>query len=174
VTGEVDRYRAARVGRAAEGERLAASSMARSSPSRSSWPVLGPTPTRPGKSRSSWQPQALPSGSHTSTRRRSHTGVASDQHFSFGELRRIARRKARSSKPRSHHWPRSCWAPLGVISTQVAVWAAFSLGLVVLAPQGVTVARVRASRGRSRRSPVVAGNVSLGVLPGRLKLVVTH
>jgi hypothetical protein len=53
------------------------------------------------------------------------------------------------------------------------VWAAFVLGLVVLAAQGITVARVE-RLGLLGTIAVVAGNVSLGVLLVGLKLVVSH
>jgi hypothetical protein len=99
--------------------------------------------------------------------------VASDQHLSFGELRRIARREASIIEAALPPLAALLLGALGVISTQAAVWAALALGLVVLAAQGVTVARIERF-GPLATLAVVAGNVSLGVLLVGLKLVVSH
>src|SRR6266576_3570628 len=167
MNGEVDRYRAARLARAAEGERLGGFiygtvvalavvvAGARAYPHAAGKIAVLVAAT----SVAFWL-------SHVYAHALAHS-VASDQHFSFGELRRIARREGsiiEAALP---------LGALGVISTQVAVWAAFSLGLVVLAAEGVTVARVE-RLGPLATLAVVAGNVSLGVLLVGLKLVVTH
>jgi hypothetical protein len=99
--------------------------------------------------------------------------VASDQHLSFGELRRIARREGSIIEAALPPLAALLLGALGVLSTQVAVWAAFGLGLAVLAAEGVTVARVE-RLGPLATLAVVAGNVSLGVLLVGLKLVVSH
>ena len=173
MTGEVDRYRAARVGRAAEGERLGGFiygtvvalavvvAGARAYPHAAGKIALLVAAT----SVAFWL-------SHVYAHALAHS-VASDQHFSFGELRRIARREGSIIEAALPPLAALLLGALGVISTQVAVWAAFSLGLVVLAAEGVTVARVERF-GPLATLAVVAGNVSLGVLLVGLKLVVTH
>ena len=99
--------------------------------------------------------------------------VARDQHLSAAELLYIARREASIMEAALPPVVALLLGAFGVISTQVAVWAAFVLGLLVLAAQGVTVARVE-RLGRLGTLAVVAGNVSLGVLLVGLKLVVSH
>jgi hypothetical protein len=99
--------------------------------------------------------------------------VARDEHLSFAELRYIARREGSIVEAALPPLAALVLGALGVISTQVAVWAAFGLGLAVLAAEGVTVARVE-RLGRLGTLAVVAGNVSLGVLLVGLKLIVTH
>ena len=61
----------------------------------------------------------------------------------------------------------------GIISTELAVWAAVVLGLVVLFAQGITFARVE-RLGPLGTLAVVAANLGLGVLLVGLKLLVTH
>ena len=99
--------------------------------------------------------------------------VARDQHLSFAELRYIARREGSIVEAALPPLAALVLGSLGVISAQAAVWAAFGLGLGVLAAQGVTVARVE-GLGRLGTLGVVAANVSFGVLLVGLKLVVTH
>jgi hypothetical protein len=99
--------------------------------------------------------------------------VARDQHLSFAELRHIARREGSIVEAALPPLAALVLGSLGVISAQAAVWAAFGLGLSVLAAQGVTVARVE-GLGRLGTLGVVAANVSFGVLLVGLKLVVTH
>jgi hypothetical protein len=99
--------------------------------------------------------------------------VARDQHLSFDELRRIARREGSIIEAALPPLAALLLGAVGVLSTQVAVWAAFGLGLAVLAAEGVTVARVE-RLGLLGTLAVVAGNVSLGVLLVGLKLVVSH
>jgi hypothetical protein len=99
--------------------------------------------------------------------------VASGQHLAFGELRRIARREGSIIEAAVPPLAALVLGALGVISTRGAVWAAFALGLVVLAAEGVTVARVERF-GPLGTLAVVAGNVSLGLLLVGLKLVVGH
>jgi hypothetical protein len=100
-------------------------------------------------------------------------GVASDQHLSFGELRRIARQEGSIIEAAVPPLVALLLGSLGLISTQVAVWAAFALGLGILAVEGVAVARIE-RLGLLGTLAVVAGNLSLGVLLVGLKLVVSH
>ena len=60
-----------------------------------------------------------------------------------------------------------------MVSTQVAVWVAIGLGLLVLAVQGVTFARVERLGGLGTVL-VVATNVGLGVVLVGIKLLLTH
>jgi hypothetical protein len=62
---------------------------------------------------------------------------------------------------------------LGVLSTTSAVWLAFGLGLLVLAIEGIVVARVE-RLGPVATAGIVAANVALGLALVLLKLVVTH
>lgn len=99
--------------------------------------------------------------------------VASDEHLSFGELRHIARREGSIIEAALPPLGALLLGALGLISTQAAVWAAFALGLAILAAEGVTVARIE-RLGLLGTLAVVAGNLSLGVLLVGLKLVVSH
>jgi hypothetical protein len=99
--------------------------------------------------------------------------VARDEHLSLADLRHIARREGSIVEAALPPLGALLLGALGLISTQLAVWAAFGLGLVVLAAQGITVARVE-GLGRLGTVAVVAGNLSLGILLVGLKLVVTH
>ena len=99
--------------------------------------------------------------------------VANDQHLSFGEVQRIARREGSIIEAALPPFAALLLGAFGVISTQAAVWVAFALGLAVLAAQGLTLARVD-RLGPLGTLAVVAGNVSLGVLLVGLKLIVSH
>ena len=99
--------------------------------------------------------------------------VARDEHLSLAELRHIGRREGSIVEAALLPLGALLLGALGLISTQLAVWAAFGFGLIVLAAQGITVSRVE-GLGRLGTVAVVAGNVSLGVLLVGLKLVVTH
>jgi len=99
--------------------------------------------------------------------------VASDERISVAELRHIARREGSIIEAALPPVAALVVGALGVISTRASVWVAFGLGLGVLAAQGIVVARIE-RLGRLGTLGVVAGNVSLGVLLVGLKLVVTH
>jgi hypothetical protein len=173
MTGEVHRHRAARVGRVAMGERLGGFiygtivalavvvAGARAYPHGAGHIAVLVAAT----SVAFWL-------AHVYSNAVAHS-VASDQHLSFGELRRIARREGSIIEAAVPPFAALLLGALGMISTQVAVWAAFALGLVVLAAQGITVARIE-RLGPLATLAVVAGNVSLGVLLVGLKLVVSH
>lgn len=173
MTGEVHRHPAARVGRAATGERLGGYiygtivalavvvAGARAYPHGAGHIAVLVAAT----SVAFWL-------AHVYSQALAHS-VASDQHLSLGELRSIARREGSIIEATLPPLAALLLGALGVISTQAAVWAAFTLGLVVLAAQGVTVARVE-RLGPLATLAVVAGNVSLGVLLVGLKLVVSH
>ena len=99
--------------------------------------------------------------------------VARNEHLTFAELRRIARREAAIIEAAVPPLVPLVLGAIGVLSTKTAVWIAFVLGLIVLATQGVVVARVE-RLGLLGTLAVVAGNVSLGVLLVGLKLAVSH
>ena len=99
--------------------------------------------------------------------------VAHDKHVSAAELRYIARREGSIVEAALPPVTALVLGAIGVISTPAAVWAAFGLGLGVLAAQGITVARIE-GLGRLGAVTVVAANVSLGVFLVGLKLVVSH
>jgi hypothetical protein len=99
--------------------------------------------------------------------------VAHDQHLSLAELRYIARREGSIVEAALPPVVALLLGAFGVVSTQVAVWAAIGLGLLVLAVQGITFARVE-RLGRLGTLLVVATNVGLGVVFVGLKLLLTH
>ena len=61
----------------------------------------------------------------------------------------------------------------GAVSTNIAVWAAFGLGLVVIAAQGIVFARVERLRWPATLL-IVAANVGLGLALVGLKVFLTH
>jgi hypothetical protein len=99
--------------------------------------------------------------------------VAHDEHLSFAELRHIARREGSIVEAAVPPVAALVLGAFGVVSTQVAVWAAVGLGLVVLAVEGIAFARVE-RLGWAGTIGAVAGNLGLGVLLIGLKLLVTH
>jgi hypothetical protein len=99
--------------------------------------------------------------------------VAHDEHLSVAELRRIARREGSIVEAALPPIVALLLGALGVISTQAAIWLAFGLGLLVLAAQGVTFARVE-RLGLLGTLVVVTANVGLGLVLIALKLLVTH
>jgi hypothetical protein len=60
-----------------------------------------------------------------------------------------------------------------VLSTRSAVWLAFALGLLVLAVEGLVVARVE-RLGAFGTTVIVAANLTLGLALVLLKLIVAH
>jgi hypothetical protein len=173
LTGEAPRYRAARLGRAAMGERLGGFiygtvvalavvvAGARAYPHGAGHIALLVAAT----SVAFWL-------AHVYSHALAHS-VASDRHLSIAELRHIASREGSIVEATLPPLGALVLGAVGLISTLAAVWAAFALGLGVLAAQGLTVARVE-RLGRWATLAVVTGNVSLGVLLVGLKLVVTH
>ena len=99
--------------------------------------------------------------------------VARDEHLSLAELRDIARHEGAIIEAALPPLAVLLLGALGVVSTQVAVWLAFGLGLAVLAAQGVAFARVE-RLGLLGTLVIVALNLSLGGLIVGLKLLVTH
>jgi hypothetical protein len=99
--------------------------------------------------------------------------VARDEHLSLAELRRIAHREASILEAAVPPLVALLLGAFGVVSTKLAVWVAFGLGLVVLCAQGITFARVE-RMGRLGTLAVVAANLGLGVVLVALKLLVSH
>lgn len=99
--------------------------------------------------------------------------VAYDQHLSLADLRRIAHREASMVEAAVPPLVALLLGAFGVVSTKLAVWVAFGLGLVVLCAQGITFARVE-RMGRLGTLAVVAANLGLGVALVGLKLLVSH
>jgi hypothetical protein len=62
---------------------------------------------------------------------------------------------------------------LGVVSAGVAIWAAFALGLAVLAAQGVRFARAE-RLGWAGTIAAVAVNLAFGLLLVGMKLLLAH
>ena len=99
--------------------------------------------------------------------------VGRNEHLRLAELRRIASHERSIIEAAIPPVAALLLGTLGVLSTQVAVWTAFGLGLAVLLAQGVTVARVE-HLGLLGTLGVVAANIGLGVLLVAVKLAVTH
>ncbi len=99
--------------------------------------------------------------------------VSTDEHISAAEVRHLASREGSIVEAALPPVAALLLGAVGLISTRASVWVAFGLGLGVLAAQGITVARIE-RLGRLGTLGVVAGNVSLGVLLVGLKLVVSH
>ena len=62
---------------------------------------------------------------------------------------------------------------LGILSARAAIWAAFGIGLFVLAAQGLVFARVE-RLGRLGTVLIVAANLALGLILVALKLLLAH
>jgi hypothetical protein len=99
--------------------------------------------------------------------------VAYDQHLSLADLRRIAHREASMLEAAVPPLLALLLGAVGIVSTTLAVWVAFGLGLVVLCAEGITFARVE-HMGRLGTLAVVAANLGLGVALVGLKLLVSH
>ena len=173
VTGEAPRHRAARLGRAAMGERLGGYIYGT---------IVALAVVVAGA-------RAYPHGAghiaalvavtsvalwiaHVYAHAVAHS-VSTDEHLSATEVRHIAKREGSIVEAALPPVAALLLGTVGLISTHASVWLAFGLGLGVLAAQGITVARVE-RLGRLGTLGVVAGNVSLGILLVGLKLVVTH
>jgi hypothetical protein len=99
--------------------------------------------------------------------------IGHDQHLSLAELRTIARREASILEAGVPPVAALLLGELGVISEEVAVWLALGLGLAVLAAQGLLFARVERLAWLGTLA-VVALNLGLGLLLIGLKLLVSH
>jgi hypothetical protein len=99
--------------------------------------------------------------------------VAKEEHLSLAELRYIARREASIIEAAVPLCGALLLGSFGLVSTKVAVWIAFVLGLAVLAVQGIVFARAE-RLGPLGTLAVVTANLGLGVLLVALKLLVTH
>jgi hypothetical protein len=99
--------------------------------------------------------------------------LAHDQRLSRAELWHIARREGSIVEAALPPAGALLLGTLEVVSTQVAVWAALGLGLMVLAVQGFTFARLE-RLGRLGTLAVVAVNLGIGLLFVGLKLFLTH
>jgi hypothetical protein len=99
--------------------------------------------------------------------------VARAERLSLAELRRIAGRERSIAEAALPPVGALLLGALGLVSTEVAVWTALALGLVVLAVQGIAVARIE-RLGWLGTLALVAANLGLGLLMIGLKLLVTH
>jgi hypothetical protein len=96
-----------------------------------------------------------------------------DERLSRTELWSIARREGSIVEAALPPVVALLLGALGVFSTQFAVWAALGLGLIVLAVQGVTYARVE-RLGWLGTLAVVGVNLGIGFLFVGLKLFLVH
>ena len=99
--------------------------------------------------------------------------VAHNEHLTLGELGHIARREGSIVEAAVPPVAALLLGALGILSTRLAVWLAFGLGLVVLAVQGVAFARVE-RLGLLGTLVIVALNLGFGALLIGLKLILTH
>jgi hypothetical protein len=99
--------------------------------------------------------------------------AAQQEHMTLEELLEIARREGSIVEAALLPVAALLLGAAGIVSTHLAVWLAFALGLVFLGAQGIVFARVE------RLSPlatafVIIANLSLGLILVALKLVLTH
>jgi hypothetical protein len=100
-------------------------------------------------------------------------GVAKDEHLSLSTLRHVAWRERGIVEAALPPVGALMLGALGIVSTKAAVWAAFGLGLAVLAVEGLAFARVE-RLGTLATLGVVAANLALGVALVGVKLLVSH
>lgn len=91
----------------------------------------------------------------------------------MAELRHIARREGSIVEAALPPLAALLLGALGLLSTRIAVWVAYGLGLAVLAATGIIFARVE-RLGQLGTLAVVVANLGLGVVLVGLKLLVTH
>lgn len=99
--------------------------------------------------------------------------VSHGRRVRLAELRHIARREGAMVEAALPPTVPLLLAAFGVISTQLAIWVAFGLGLVVLALQGLQFARIE-RLGRLQTVAAVAANVGVGLILVAVKLVLAH
>ena len=99
--------------------------------------------------------------------------VEHDEHLSLAEVRRIARHEASIIEAAVPPLAALLLGALGIVSTELSVWTAVVLGLVVLFAQGIAFARIE-RLGRLGTLVVVLANLGLGVTLVGLKLLVSH
>ena len=99
--------------------------------------------------------------------------VAEGEFLTQVELRRIARREASIIEAAVPPVAALLLGAFGVLSTSLSVWVAIALGLVVLAAQGITVARIESLTWLATIG-IVAANLGLGILIIGLKLLLGH
>jgi hypothetical protein len=99
--------------------------------------------------------------------------AAHQEHLTLEELREIARRERSIAEAALLPVAALLLGATSIVSTRLAVWLAFALGLVVLGAQGIVFARVE-RLGPLATVAVVIANLGLGLLLVALKLVLTH
>ncbi|HEY1317696.1 MAG TPA: hypothetical protein VGF10_10790, partial [Gaiella sp.] len=99
--------------------------------------------------------------------------IAREEHVSLAGLRRMANREGAIVEAALPPVFALLLGAFGVLSTRAAVWLAFALGLLVLAIEGVVIARIE-RLGVLGMVGIVAANLALGLVLVLLKLVVTH
>jgi hypothetical protein len=99
--------------------------------------------------------------------------VGQNEHLSFQELRGIARHEASIMEAGVPSVVALLLGAVGLLSAELAIWAAVVVGLAVLAVQGIVFARVERLSWLGSLA-VVALNLGLGLLLIALKLAVSH
>jgi len=99
--------------------------------------------------------------------------VSEEKRLSLADVRHLARREGSIVQASLPPVAPLLLAAAGVISTQVAIWTAIAVGLVVLGVLGVRFARIRGF-GTLRTCAAVAANLAFGVLVVVLKLLLAH
>src|SRR6476659_1835973 len=100
-------------------------------------------------------------------------GLAHREHLSLGEIRHIARREWSIVEAAAPLVLVLLLGAVGILSESVAVWAAFAVGLVVLAVEALVFARVEDLRWPATLL-VLAMNLGLGLALVALKLALAH
>jgi hypothetical protein len=99
--------------------------------------------------------------------------VAEDEHLSLAEFGHIAHREASIVEAALPPFLALLLGAIGLISDNAAIWGALGLGLVVLGAQGFAVARIE-RMGFVGTLLVVAGNAAIGFLLIAVKLALSH
>jgi hypothetical protein len=93
--------------------------------------------------------------------------------LSFAELSKVARHEASLIEAGVLPVAALLLGAFGVLSARAALWAAFGVGLAVLAAQGLVFARIE-RLGTLGTLAVVGTNLALGLALVALKVLVTH
>ena len=99
--------------------------------------------------------------------------IAREARVTVADLQRMARREGAIVEAAVPPVLALLLGAFGVLSTGAAIWLAFALGLLVLAVEGIVVARIE-RLGVLGTAAIVAANLALGLALVVLKLVVTH
>ena len=99
--------------------------------------------------------------------------VSHRRRLELADLRHIARREGSIVEAALPPIAPLLLGAVGLLSTDTAIWAAFGMGLLVLAVEGAAFARIE-RLGPLRTVAAVTANVCVGLLLVAVKLVLSH